>query len=416
MSESINTKMKTAIDAKSASVQFAKCSEQNRNDAICEIGVQLSNRSNEILAANKIDIEKAKNENLSSALLDRLLLDKERLAGIISSVAAIAKQSQVVGEITESNTRGDGLIIEKQRIPLGVVGMIFESRPNVVIDCSCLAIKSGNCIVLKGGSEAKESNRVLADIVQDAIQQFIPKDVVQLIDSRAAVAQLLNQVGLIDVIIPRGGEKLIKYVYENSKVPVIAHFKGLCHIFIDESADLESALAIILNAKAQRPGVCNAMETLILHSDLPQAFITKVIDELIANKIEVRADVGIEYAKEPLKTATIQDWETEYLDRILSIKLVNGIDEAINHIHEFGSHHSEAIISSNQKNIDIFKTQVDASSIMINASTRFNDGGEYGLGAELGISTTKLHAYGPMGAREMTTTRYLVTGKGHVRS
>lgn len=408
-------KMKIAVDAKAASIEFLKCSEENRNESIRQIGIELENRSSEIIAANKKDITKAKNENLSPALLDRLLLDQERLSAIIASVVAIAKQAQVVGEITESSTRADGLIIEKQRIPLGVVGMIFESRPNVVIDCSCLAIKSGNCIVLKGGKEASESNRILADIVQSAIEKFIPKKVVQLIDSREAVAQLLKQVGLIDVIIPRGGEKLIKYVYENSKVPVIAHFKGLCHIFIDESADLQSALAIILNAKAQRPGVCNAMETLILHSLLPREFFVKVIDELILNKIEVRIDKGIDYPKAGLKTATHEDWNTEYLDRILSIKLVNGIDEAINHIHEFGSKHSEAIISKDPKNIEKFKSQVDASSIMINASTRFNDGSEYGLGAELGISTTKLHAYGPMGAKEMTTTRYLVTGTGHIR-
>jgi glutamate-5-semialdehyde dehydrogenase len=294
--------------------------------------------------------------------------------------------------------------------------MIFESRPNVVIDCSCLAIKSGNCIVLKGGSEASESNRILADIVRSAIVKHIPKNVVQLIDSREAVAELLNQVGLIDVIIPRGGERLIQYVYDHSKVPVIAHFKGLCHIFVDESADLDSALAIILNAKAQRPGVCNAMETLILHKNLPKEFIDKAIDELLASNIEVRLDSGVDYSKTTLAVASEEDWDTEYLDRILSIKLVGGVDQAIEHIHTYGSHHSEAILSKDQTNIDKFKTEVDASSIMINASTRFNDGGEYGLGAELGISTTKLHAYGPMGAKEMTTTRYLVTGSGHTRN
>jgi glutamate-5-semialdehyde dehydrogenase len=407
--------MKEAKLAFKAKLDFNKVSEEHRTNALKSIASNLKNNIDKIIRANERDLFNAKELNVSTALLDRLKLDKERIMEMVSGVLSIASQNQVVGEITETQTREDGLIIEKQRIPLGVIGMIFESRPNVVIDCSCLAIKSGNCIILKGGKEANESNRILTEIVRKAIKEFIPEDVVQLIDSREDVASLLQQVGLVDVIIPRGGEKLINYVYENSKVPVIAHFKGLCHIFIDQSANLDNAIKIIINAKTQRPGVCNAMETLLLHKDLPQSFRDNLLSELIKKGTEIRVCENTIHSNSKVNVANDIDWNTEYLANILSIKTVENLEMAITHIQNHGTHHSEAIVSNDQESINKFLFQVDASSIMINASTRFNDGSEYGLGAELGISTTKIHAYGPMGAKEMTTLRYLVKGNGHIR-
>ncbi|MFT6632092.1 MAG: glutamate-5-semialdehyde dehydrogenase [Bacteriovoracaceae bacterium] len=407
--------MKEAKLACKAKLDFNKVSEEHRTNALKSIADSLKTNIDQIIKANEKDLFNAKELNVSTALLDRLKLNKERIMEMVSGVLSIASQNQVVGEITETQTREDGLIIEKQRIPLGVIGMIFESRPNVVIDCSCLAIKSGNCIILKGGKEANESNRILTEIVRKAIKEFIPEDVVQLIDSREDVASLLQQVGLVDVIIPRGGEKLINYVYENSKVPVIAHFKGLCHIFIDQSANLDNALKIIINAKTQRPGVCNAMETLLLHKELPQSFRDNLLSELIKKGTEIRVCENTIHSNSKVNVANDIDWDTEYLANILSIKTVENLEMAITHIQSHGTHHSEAIVSNDQESINQFLSQVDASSIMINASTRFNDGSEYGLGAELGISTTKLHAYGPMGAKEMTTLRYLVKGNGHIR-
>jgi glutamate-5-semialdehyde dehydrogenase len=407
--------LKEAKQAQQAKLDFIKVSEQDRIKAILEIAKALDANKQELIQANQHDILAAKQDQLSKAMIDRLEMNESRINALIDSVKAIANQEQVVGEITQTMTRPDGLIIQKQRIPLGVIGMIFESRPNVVIDCSCLAIKSGNCIILKGGKEAKHSNLYLAKLVQQAISKYIPKLVVQLIESRQNVSQLLDQVGLVDVIIPRGGEKLIEYVYKNSKIPVIAHFKGLCHIYIDADANLEHAINIVINAKTQRPGVCNAVETLLLHKDLPIEFVDQLFNALIAKETELRVCDNTNTSLKNLKSATEDDWETEYLDNILSVKTISNLDEAIKHIQIFGSHHTEAIISNTKDHLEKFQNQVDASSIMLNASTRFNDGGEYNLGAELGISTTKLHAYGPMGAKEMTTERYVVVGDGHIR-
>lgn len=397
-----------------AKLSFAATSEDQRVQAISEIAVKLMESKDKIIQKNKLDIDRAVKSNLSDSMIDRLKLDAGRIEALIEAVRSIAHQPQVVGEVTESIVRPDGLKIQKQRIPLGVIGMIFESRPNVVIDCSCLALKSGNCIILKGGKEAAESNRILTQLVQEAIAPFVPRDCVQLIETREDVQSLLSQVGKIDVIIPRGGESLINYVYANSKIPVIAHFKGLCHIFIDESAELKSAKEIVLNAKVQRPGVCNAVETLILHKNLPKSFVDDLFQTLKDEGVELRICTQTKTSL-TLKAASKVDWETEYLDKILSVKSVENCADAIKHIQRYGSFHTEAILSQDTHNIEAFKTQIDASSIMVNASTRFNDGGEYGLGAELGISTTKLHAYGPMGAREMTTQRFVVVGEGHIR-
>lgn len=408
--------MQEAINAQKTKNELLKITEEQRNLALKNIAKLLESNINNIIIENKKDLESAREQNLTQALIDRLKLDETRIRGIISSVEAIALQPQVVGEIVESTTRPDGLIINKQRIPIGVIGMIFESRPNVVIDCSCLAIKSGNSIILKGGKEAHHSNLALVKIVKDAIKDILPYNSVQLISTREDVSNLLKQSKYIDVIIPRGGEKLIEYVYENSLIPVIAHFKGLCHIFIDKDYPLNQAIDICLNAKTQRPGVCNAMETLLIHKEYPKQNIINLLENLKQKQTELRLDQELLNIYPGGKLASEQDWATEYLDNILSVKLISSVDEAISHIQKYGSNHTEAILSNSPKNIEKFQNEIDASSIMINASTRFNDGGEYGLGAELGISTTKLHAYGPMGAKEMTTLRFLVKGNGNIRN
>lgn len=408
-------KMPEAVQAQKTKNQFLSYSAEKRNNALLSIADALIQNKKDIISANTKDLNLAKENNLSSALLDRLLLDEKRIEAMAAAVKQIAEQAEVVGTITESFTRDDGLKISKQRIPIGVIAMIFESRPNVVVDCSALAIKSGNCIILKGGKEAANSNAILTEIIREAIKDFIPSEVVQIITTRDDVTNLLDQVGLVDVIIPRGGEGLINYVCENSKVPVLAHYKGLCHIFIDETADATQAKDIVLNAKVSRPGVCNAMETLLVHKDFSKEALSEIISELKNAKTDLRLSENLHSIFPETQLATQEDWATEYLDNILSIKMVDSVDEAITHIQEYGSHHTEAILSANENNIKLFQNSIDASSIMVNASTRFNDGGEYGLGAELGISTSKLHAYGPMGAAEMTTQRFIVEGSGHTR-
>lgn len=407
---------KIAEAAKICSRELVATTAENRKLALLAIAEGLKNNKNEILIMNQKDLSNAKLTKLSDALIDRLTLSSERIDAMVDAVIAIAKQDEVVFQTLEKITRDDGLIIKKQSIPLGVVGIIFESRPNVIIDCAALCIKSANVAILKGGKEAKHSNQILAQVVRTAIKQHIPVDTVQLLNTKEEAQDLLTQKNLVDVIIPRGGEKLIEYVMENSKVPVIAHFKGLCHLFIDASANEDNAYEIIINAKCQRPGVCNAVETLILHKNLSKQFLKRLNDGFTENKIEMRVSPSLREFFPSSKAAHPDDWSTEYLDKIISIIQVKDIFEAIAHIQTFGTRHTEAICSENKKNIELFLNAVDASCVMVNASTRFNDGGQLGLGAEIGISTTKLHAYGPMGAKQLTTSRFVVVGEGHVRS
>lgn len=393
--------------------QLLKKTERERNLAIESIGKVLKKKLAFVLIENAKDMKAASEKGLTKAFMDRLKLDETRINSLIHGLNNIASQEQVVGVCSDFFTRKDGLKIEKMTIPIGVIGMIFESRPNIVIDSSALAIKSGNAIILKGGSDALYTNKAFAEIVREGIAPYMPKDSVQLIQTREQVSHMLSQVGLIDLIIPRGGESLIRYVYENSKIPVIAHFKGLCHLFLDRDFNEKKALEIILNSKAQRTGVCNALETLLIHQDISENFLKRLFKELKDREIEVRTCGKTK--RQGDKMAHSQDWETEYLDRILSVKTVNGIEEAILHIEKYGSQHTEGIISNNQKNIERFLKEVDASAVMVNASTRFNDGGEFGMGAEMGISTTKLHAYGPMGAKELTSSKSIIRGDGHIR-
>lgn len=409
--------LKNIQAARAASDKLRSSTAKARKQALAALALALVKQQKPILQANARDIAWAKEQGLTAAMINRLTLTDKSIAALAKSVREIARQPEVVGEIIETTRRPNGLLIQRERIPLGVIAMIFESRPNVVIDCAALAIKSGNAIVLKGGKEARHSNAILGDVVRRSIKPYLPMDSVIVLDStsRDAVGELLHLPQYIDVVIPRGGEGLVRYVTENARMPVIAHYKGLCHVYVHSDAKLADAVKIAVNAKAQRPGVCNAAETLLVHEKVAKTFLSKLIPEFDALQVEVRGCSKTKKLFPKVKAATAEDWDTEYLDRIISIKVVNGLDEAIAHIQRHGSHHTEAICAQTKTAIQRFFNEVDASCVVANASTRFNDGGELGLGAELGISTSKLHAYGPMGAREMTATRFVVHGKGQIR-
>ncbi|MBG08830.1 MAG: glutamate-5-semialdehyde dehydrogenase [Halobacteriovoraceae bacterium] len=405
-----------ALKTELAQKDLSLISEEFRVKALQRVSEALLDKKEKIIEENQKDIEKGKTEGLSDAVIDRLALNEERIKSMAEAVISIAKSPKVLGEIVSEFKRDDGLIIQRERIPIGVIAMIFESRPNVVIDCGALAFKSGNAIILKGGKEANHSNKLLTHIFQEAINDYVNPDVIQLLDSREDLQEILTLKEHIDVVIPRGGEGLIQYVYENSKIPVIAHFKGLCHIYVHDDADLEKATDICMNAKTQRPGVCNAMETLLVHENMAKKFLPKLLTKLDSEGIEIRGCTQTKELFPKAIEATLGDYYTEYLDKILSVKVVPTHERAISHIEEHGTHHTEAILAKDPRVIEAFKKRVDASCIVVNASTRFNDGGELGLGAELGIATTKLHSYGPMGAREITTTRFVVKGEGHIRT
>jgi glutamate-5-semialdehyde dehydrogenase len=387
--------LELAKKAKDASLKLQGLSEEMRLTALDAIAKTLAAHKNEILIENKKDLDEATKHNLGSALVQRLTLSEKDIVALSAMCLEVAGQKQVIGMITESHTRADGLLVQKQRIPIGVIGMIFESRPNVVVDGAALAIKSGNAIILKGGKEAQYSNRILFELIQKATASVLPEGSVSLIETREDVAEILKLDAYIDLMVPRGGNSLIKYVKANATMPVVAHDKGLCHMYVHSDCAVD-AVKIVINAKTQKPSACNALETLILNESYPK---NKEI-------IQALKDAGVEI---------LEDYDTEWLDNKISIKMVKSYQEAIAHIKQYSSHHTEAVLAQDPKVIEEFMNSLDASCIAINASTRFNDGGELGLGAELGISTSKLHAYGPMGAQEMTTQRFIVTGNGHVR-
>lgn len=405
-------------NVKNASKKMATSSQIERKKLLENIALKLDERREEIKKANKIDIDSAKDMELSSALIDRLILTDKEIDGMIKAVREISMQKEVVGDIISGSTRPNGLKIRKVRVPLGVVGIIYESRPNVTIDSAALCIKSGNCAVLRGGKESINSNIVLSEIISDALESTgFSKDSIYLIKDidRSIIKEIAQAKGLIDVIIPRGGENLINYVVDNAKIPVIMHNKGVCHVFIDESADYQDALSITFNAKVQRPSACNAMETLLIHKNA----VDNVLVE-IANMLQ-EVDVDLRGCPETLKLvdcrpAIEEDYYAEYNDLILAIKVVENIDEAISHINKYGSGHSESIITKNYYSAEKFLKEVDAAAVYVNASTRFTDGGEFGLGAEIGISTQKLHVRGPMGAEDLTTTKYMIYGSGQLRA
>lgn len=385
-----------AQKAKSATLTLQSLPEEQRLMALEAIAVALTNNVQSILEENKKDLEEAKKNNLSAAMIDRLTLSEKSVKALADMCRDVADQEQVVGTIVDEYKRPNGLVIQKQRIPLGVIGMIFESRPNVVVDGAALAIKSGNAIILKGGKEAHHSNRKLFEVISNATERILPQGAVSLIETREDVAELLKLHQYIDLMVPRGGSSLIEHVRKNATMPVVAHDKGLCHIYVHEDADPKIVIPIILNAKVQRPSACNAVETLLIHEKYPQ--IAEIKEALVNAKVEIR-----------------EEFDTEFLANIISLKVVKDLGEAIAHIQKHTSHHTESILAKDPAAIEEFLNSLDASALMVNASTRFNDGGELGLGAELGISTSKLHAYGPMGAKEMTTTRFLVTGNGQIR-
>lgn len=399
--------------AKQATHKLQSLPEAQRLMALEAIATSIEKNIDEVLTENEKDLALAKENLLSSAMVDRLTLTKNSILSLAKMCRDVADQERVVGTIVEEYKRPNGLIIQKQRIPIGVIGMIFESRPNVIVDGAALAIKSGNAIILKGGKEAQFSNRKLFEIIKNAIERILPAGSVSMIETREEVSELLKLNEHIDLMVPRGGSALIKFVRDNATMPVVAHDKGLCHTYVHEDADSKIVIPIILNAKTQRAGVCNALETLILHEKYPDN--KNILEALLKMGVEIRGCEKTLGLIPSLKLATDKDYETEYLDKIISVKIVSNLQEAILHIQRHSSHHTEAIIAQDKGAIEEFLNTLDASALIVNASTRFNDGGELGLGAELGISTSKLHAYGPMGAKEMTTTRFLVLGNGQTR-
>lgn len=408
-----------AKKAKLASRTLATLTTAQRREVLSTMASALLESTDIIERENKKDLQLAKENNLNKAMLDRLKLDRPRIEEMVAGVRSVMDQDEVVG-ITYGEMKNDaGLTIKKQRVPLGVILMIFESRPNVVVDCAALALKSSNAIILKGGKEAKYTNEVLGKIIQRSFENLVPLESVQVLasDKREVINELLELDQFIDVVIPRGGHRLIEYVSENAKMPVIAHYQGLCHMYLDKNADPQMAINLAINAKTQRPGVCNAIETLLIHRELLPSVRDGLIKKFREMNTELRVDEEFRQGiKEDFIAATKEDWSTEYLENIISIKTVPSLEGAIEHIANFGSKHSECIVSKDEAACEKFLSHVDASCVMINASTRFNDGGQLGLGAELGISTTKLHAYGPMGAEQMTTSRFVVVGDGHIRT
>lgn len=404
---------KTKKDAHTLAVSSAP----DRQAVLSNIALLLNERREEIKKINKIDINNAEDMELSSAMIDRLRLTDKEINSMINAVNEISMQKEVIGEVITGSTRPNGLKIRKVRVPLGVAGIIYESRPNVTIDSAALCIKSGNGAVLRGGKEALNSNKILAEIISDSLEKAgFSKDIIYFIQDtdRNIIKDMAQAKGLIDVIIPRGGEGLINFVVDNARIPVIMHDKGVCHTFIDESAEYQQALSIAFNAKVQRPSACNAMETLLVHKNIAD----KILPEIAEMFQDV--DVDLRGCPETLKyvdcrPAIEEDYYTEYHDMILSIKVVENLQEAINHINKYGSGHSDAIVTTNYNNAEKFLNEVDSAAVYVNASTRFTDGGEFGLGAEIGISTQKLHVRGPMGAEDLTTTKYLIYGSGQLR-
>ena len=404
--------------AKTAARGLATTSSQAKNEALLKSAAALRRESQTLLAANAQDVEAGRSNGLSAAMLDRLTLTEERIEGMAKGLEIIVDLPDPVGETVAMWRRPNGLEIGQVRVPLGVVGIIYEARPNVTADAAGLGLKAGNAVILKGGSEAFRTNGAIVDVLTAALGEAgLPPAAVQLVRStdRAAVGVLLQQDRFVDVIIPRGGEELIRAVTEQSSIPVIQHFSGLCHTYVDAAADLDKAMRITLNAKTQRPWVCNAMENLLVHQEIAPRFLPPFVETLEQAGAEVRGCERTRHIVPHVTAATEADWQTEYLDLILSIKVVDSLDEAIGFINDNGSGLADAIVSEDYTNTRRFLREIDSATVYANASTRFTDGYEFGFGAEIGISTNRLHARGPMGLRELTTYKYLIYGDGQVR-
>ncbi len=408
-----------AESARKASRAVARLSPEKKNQALREIVRALDSRKSEIIKANRADMARAEKKGLSKALTDRLFLDESRLKSVAEGVSQIISLEDPVGRVLESRRLRSGIMLEKVSVPIGVILMIFEARPNVVVDAAALCLKSGNSAIMKGGSDALETNKALIRAIWGGLERAgLPRGAALLVETpeHSAIDCLLKLDSLIDLVIPRGREGLIRSVVEKSRIPVIKHYKGLCHTYVDKHADIGMAVSVCLNAKTQRPGVCNAMESMLVHEAVAEEFLARIGPELRKRGVEVRGCPETRRMLPWARPAKESDYDTEFLDLILSVKVVGSIGEAISHIAEHGSGHSDAIITENREAAERFLGEVDSSAVFHNCSTRFNDGFEFGLGAEIGISTQKIHARGPMGLRELTSYKYLLRGRGEVRN
>ena len=404
--------------AKQAAAKLAVTSTAVKNVALLAMAAALEAQQSEILAANERDMTAAAAKGMKSSMLDRLKLTAERISGMADGLRQVAGLADPVGNVIDGKTLPNGLHITKIRVPLGVIGIIYEARPNVTADAAGLCLKSGNAVILKGGSEAMESNKTVAAILAQAAEGAgIPAGSIQFIDTsdRQAVQELIHMNGLVDVVIPRGGAGLIQAVVRNASVPVIETGAGVCHTYVDKDADVEMAMKIAFNAKVQRPSVCNAMETLLVHKDIADKFLPMMLMMYNSSAVEIRGDEAVQEYSGQVHPVTEEDWSTEYGDLRLSVKIVDSIEEAMAHIAKYGTGHSECIVTDNYQAAQLFQYTVDAAAVYVNASTRFTDGNEFGFGAEIGISTQKLHARGPMALPELTSTKYLINGNGQVR-
>ncbi|HSD94038.1 MAG TPA: glutamate-5-semialdehyde dehydrogenase [Syntrophales bacterium] len=408
-----------AKNAREAMPAVANLSSAEKDEALVEMAEQLIHHMDYLIEENEKDVDYARRKGLSKAMIDRLTLDEKAIRAMARGLEEVAALPDPVGKVTSMWRRPNGLLVGRMRIPLGVIGIIYESRPNVTVDAAALCLKAGNAVILRGGSEAINSNTALSLILRGVLRvKGLPENAIQLIPmvDREAVNMMLQLDEYIDLIIPRGGEDLIRAVVSQSRIPVIKHYKGVCHVFVDAGADLDMAVRICLNAKVQRPGVCNAMETLLVHKSAAGVFLPAVAEALEKAGVVLRGCERTRAILPGLEEATEKDWHEEYLDLILAVKVVDGIDEAIRHIEKYGSLHTESIVTRDYDNAQRFLKEVNSSTVLVNASTRFSDGFQLGLGAEIGISTTKLHAFGPMGLEELTTQKFIIYGSGQIRT
>lgn len=409
---------KQALVAREAARRLRNASTVEKNSALLAMATALEDRCGEILAANQKDVVTARDRGISAALIDRLTLDEKRLFAAAEGLREVAGLPDPVGATVSMGRRPNGLEVGRIRVPLGVIGIIYEARPNVTVDAAGLCLKAGNAVILRGGSEALNSNIAIVTTMSEALKNTaLPEKSIQLIESteRASAQALMRQSGLVDVLIPRGGRGLINTVMENATIPIIQTGEGNCHVFVDKSADLAQAISIIINGKCQRPGVCNAVETLLVHREIAETLLPSIAQELKARGVVLKGCSQSQAIVPWFEEATSADWGTEYLDLVLVVKVVGGLEEAMGHIEEYGTGHSEAILTNDYTNARRFLETVDAAAVYVNASTRFTDGQQFGLGAEIGISTQKLHARGPMGLEELTSTKFVIYGNGQIR-
>ncbi len=400
-----------------ASRELRKVSTEQKKDALNRIADILEKKADDIKFKNEIDVEAAREDNLPDSLIDRLILDDDRIKSMTEGIREVSVLEDPVGQIIDNIERQNGLKIKKVRIPLGVIAMIYESRPNVTADSAALCLMSSNAVILRGGTESLNTNLAIGHYIKEALgDSGITQDAVQVIDDtdRKIIEYLVSLKGMIDIVIPRGSEEMIKAITRMSLIPIVGHGKGLCHIYVDKAADMDMAINIVHNAKVQRPGVCNAVETVLVHSEIAESFLPRLCERLKESGVELKGDERVRTIYE-MESASEEDWNTEYLALILSMKIVDSVDEAIDHIEKYGSSHSDCIVSEDESACEKFTVCVDSACIYCNASTRFTDGNQMGLGAEIGISNQKLHARGPMGLKELTTYKYLIFGNGQVR-